>query len=124
LEPNAQFVQKWADLLRKIWNKKSFKGHVSPHELMQIVTTYSNNKFKINEQSDSINFLTWVLNSLNDYLIKKTKTKSTIIQKSFQGKLLVETFTVIKENTIIGPNDKIYEENGVKFTYVAKEQNF
>ncbi len=98
--------------------------HVSPHELMQAVTTNSNNKFKINEQSDSINFLTWVLNSLNDYLTKKTKNKSTIIQKSFQGKLLVETFTIIKENTIIGVNDKIFEENGIKYTYVVKEQNF
>lgn len=117
-------VQKWAELLRKIWSKKSFKGHVSPHELMQSVSASSNNKFKINEQSDAINFLTWLLNTLNDYLIRKNKSKSTIISKSFQGKLLVETFTIIKENTIIGINDKIYEENGIKYTYIAKEQNF
>lgn len=29
-------VQRFGELLRKIWNPRNFKGHVSPHEFMQV----------------------------------------------------------------------------------------
>lgn len=29
-------VQRFAELIKKIWNPKNFKGHVSPHELLQV----------------------------------------------------------------------------------------
>ncbi len=117
-------MQKWADLFRKIWNAKNFKGQVSPHEVMQALTLASNNKFKIVEQSDSINFLSWFLNTTHDYLSKKTKNKTSIISDSFKGKLKIETFTIIKESEKLNYNDIIVEEEGIKYKYECKEQTF
>jgi hypothetical protein len=42
---------------------------------MQAVTLASNKRFKIVEQSDPINFLSWFFNSLNEYLVKNTNKK-------------------------------------------------
>ena len=39
-----------AELIRKINNPRSFKGHVSPHELMQAINTSSGRAFKLTEQ--------------------------------------------------------------------------
>lgn len=38
------------ELVRKIWNARNFKSHVSPHEFLQAVTNASKKKFKITEQ--------------------------------------------------------------------------
>jgi len=98
-------TQRFAELIRKIWNSKNFKGHVSPHEVLQAISLASKGQFKIVQQSDSINFLSWFFNTLHEYLSKKYNKKSSkslvkigIISKSFQGKILVETFTHIKES--------------------------
>jgi U4/U6.U5 tri-snRNP-associated protein 2 len=132
-DPQALFMQRMAELFRKIWNPKNFKGHVSPHEVMQSITLASNNKFKIVEQSDAINFLSWFLNTAHEYLLKKNKknnsgksVNSTIISDCFQGRLLIETFTILKESDLekITYLDKIIEEDGVKYKYESKEQNF
>ena len=29
-------VQRFGELLRKLWNPRSFKSHVSPHEMLQV----------------------------------------------------------------------------------------
>ena len=116
------FILKWAELFRKIWNPKNFKGHVSPHEVLQNMTIASNNKFKILHHSDSINFLSWFLNTTNDYFLKKNKF--SIISESFQGRLKMEIFTQITQNEKINYNDTIVEEDGIKYKYEVKEQNF
>lgn len=132
-DPQALFMQRMAELFRKIWNPKNFKGHVSPHEVMQSITLASCNKFKIVEQNDSINFLSWFLNTTNEFLIKKNKKNtceksinSTIISDCFQGRLLIEIFTILKESDMekITYLDRIIEEDGVKYKYESKEQNF
>lgn len=116
-------IQRVSELFRKIWNPKNFKGHVSPHEVMQAITLASNKMFKILEQSDSINFLTWFLNTVHNYLSKKYKSKETIISKSFQGKLIIETFTEVKrDNQKSGEN--YIEIDGIYYTYESKIQNF
>ena len=40
---------KFSDLIKKIWNIKNFKGHVSPHELLQAISEASDKRFKIGE---------------------------------------------------------------------------
>lgn len=72
---NALLIQRFAELIRKIWSSHNFKGHVSPHEFMQAITLASSNKFKIVEQSDSINFLSWFFNVIDTYLTKKNNFK-------------------------------------------------
>jgi U4/U6.U5 tri-snRNP-associated protein 2 len=52
-------------LLRKIWNPKAFKGHVSPHEFVQEVSNASQKKFHFGERKDASEFLSWFLNELH-----------------------------------------------------------
>ena len=118
------FIQRLAELFRKIWNPKNFKSHVSPHEVMQAITLASNKKFKIIEQSDSINFLSWLLNTMHAYLCKKYKKKSSIISKSFQGELIIETFTQYKDKESEDNNPNLVELDGEIYKYEKTYQNF
>ena len=43
-------VQRIGELFRKLWNPRHFRAHVSPHEMLQAVSSVSNKKFKITEQ--------------------------------------------------------------------------
>jgi len=43
-------VQRFGELLRKLWNPRNFKAHVSPHEMLQAVVRCSKKKFQITEQ--------------------------------------------------------------------------
>ena len=91
---------------------------------MQSITLASKNRFKIVEQSDSINFLSWFLNTVHDYLSKRNKSRKTIISESFQGQLLIETFTILKDSDKVAVNDTLVEEDGIRYKYEAKEQSF
>lgn len=50
-------VQRFGELLRKLWNPANFKAHVSPHEMLQAVVLCSKKKFQITEQGN-YNFTT------------------------------------------------------------------
>jgi U4/U6.U5 tri-snRNP-associated protein 2 len=52
--PKHLLVVRFAELVKKIWNPKNFKGHVSPHELLQAISIASEKRFKIGEQKDPI----------------------------------------------------------------------
>jgi hypothetical protein len=43
-------VQRFGELIRKLWNPRNFKAHVSPHEMLQAVVRCSKKKFQITEQ--------------------------------------------------------------------------
>ncbi len=95
LSSRPQLVQQYSVLVRKIWNSKAFKSHVSPHELMQEISLRSSKKFNLTEQADPIEFLSWFLNNLHLSLGgSKTKPQSSLIQKIFQGSLRVESQTI------------------------------
>ena len=47
LEYQTILSKRFAELIRKIWNPKNFKGHVSPHELLQAFSLRSDKRFKI-----------------------------------------------------------------------------
>lgn len=87
----SQLVDRFGELVRKIWNPRNFKGQVSPHEFMQAVMTGSAKRFTIEKQSDPVDFLTWLLNSLHAALTKGKRSKPSIITKCFQGELQVTT---------------------------------
>lgn len=95
LSSRPQLPQQFASLVRKIWNPKAFKSHVSPHELMQEISLRSNKKYLLTEQADPVEFLSWFLNNLHLTLGgSKTKPRSSLIQKIFQGSLRVESQTI------------------------------
>lgn len=77
--------------MRKLWNPRNFKAHVSPHEMLQAVVLWSSKKFQIIEQGDPIDFLTWFLNELHRNLRGNKNPNSSIINKSFLGEMNVYT---------------------------------
>lgn len=92
LSSAPELAQRFSILVRKIWNPRAFKSHVSPHELLQEVSLRSNKRFSLTQQSDPVDFLSWFLNNLHLALGgSKTKPGSSIIQKVFQGKVKVES---------------------------------
>ncbi len=93
--PNAELVKRFGLLVRKIWNPRAFKAHVSPHELLQEVALRSNRRFTLTAQSDPVDFLTWFLNHLHLGLGgSRTRPGSSIIQRVFQGRVRVESETL------------------------------
>lgn len=96
-------VQRFGELLRKLWNPRNFKAHVSPHEMLQAVVLCSKKKFQITEQGDPIVFLSWFLNSMHIALNGSKKDNSSIIYLAFRGTMRIYTRTII-------PIDKSEEE--------------
>ena len=92
LSQNTELVRRFSVLIRKIWNTRAFKTHVSPHELLQQVSRQSNKRYDLLRQSDPVEFLSWFLNNLHFALGgSKTKPGTSIVHKIFQGKLKVES---------------------------------
>ncbi|KAF7554233.1 hypothetical protein G7Z17_g3079 [Cylindrodendrum hubeiense] len=88
----SELVKRCSTLARKIWNPRAFKAHVSPHELLQEISLRSNKRFTLLAQSDPVEFLSWFLNNLHLGLGgSKTKPGSSMVQRTFQGKLKVES---------------------------------
>jgi len=87
-----ELIKRLSILVRKIWNPRAFKSHVSPHELLQDISMKSSKKFTLTAQSDPADFLSWFLNNIHLALGgSKTKPGSSMIQQVFQGKLKVES---------------------------------
>lgn len=92
LSQRSELVQRFSVLVRKIWNTRAFKTHVSPHELIQQVSRQSSKRFDLLHQSDPVDFLSWFLNKMHLALGgSKTKPGGSFIHKVFQGKLKVES---------------------------------
>lgn len=90
-----QLPLRFSTLVRKIWNAKAFKSHVSPHELLQEIALRSSKRFTLTQQSDPVEFLSWFLNNLHLSLGGSKKpsspTPTSIIQSTFRGTLRIES---------------------------------
>ncbi|KAJ4976568.1 hypothetical protein NE237_001674 [Protea cynaroides] len=84
----SPLVHRFGELTRKIWHARNFKGQVSPHEFLQAVMKASKKRFRIGQQSDPVEFMSWLLNTLHADL-RSSKKNSSIIYKCFQGELEV-----------------------------------
>lgn len=92
LSSRPELGKRFSTLVRKIWNPRAFKAHVSPHEILQEIALKSSKRFTLTEQSDPVEFLSWFLNNLHLALGgSKTKPGTSIIQKVFQGILKMES---------------------------------
>jgi U4/U6.U5 tri-snRNP-associated protein 2 len=87
--------KRFGELIRKLWNPRAFKAHVSPHEMLQAVVICSEKKYQIIKQSDTNEFLTFLLNNLHVALNGTNKTPSSIIYKTFRGRMRVYTRKVL-----------------------------
>uniref|UniRef100_A0A8C5EKX9 ubiquitinyl hydrolase 1 n=1 Tax=Gouania willdenowi TaxID=441366 RepID=A0A8C5EKX9_GOUWI len=81
-------VQRFGELMRKLWNPRNFKAHVSPHEMLQAVVLCSKKNFQITKQGDAVDFMSWFLNALHGAL-GGNKKKSSIVTKAFQGSMRI-----------------------------------
>ena len=89
-----QLALRFSTLVRKLWNTKAFRSHVSPHELLQEIALRSSKRFTLTHQSDPVEFLSWFLNNLHLSLggSKKPSSKPTsVIHAAFQGNLRIES---------------------------------
>ncbi|KAG5130399.1 hypothetical protein JHK84_036796 [Glycine max] len=84
----SPLVHRFGELTRKIWHTRNFKGQVSPHEFLQAVMKASKKRFRIGAQSDPVEFMSWLLNTLHADL-KTSKKNTSIIYECFQGELEV-----------------------------------
>lgn len=97
---HSELVKRFGVLVRKMWNPKAFKGHVSPHELLQELSLRTDKKFDFTKQSDPAEFMMYLLDLLHRGLggtrsINSNSgdaiTNKTIISELFQGHLRVDT---------------------------------
>lgn len=84
-------VSRFGELIRKLWNPRNFKAHVSPHEMLQAISLCSKKQFQITEQADPIDFISWFLNSLHKQLKSKQNPDDSIIYRSFRGEMRIFT---------------------------------
>ncbi|KAG5413665.1 hypothetical protein IGI04_001232 [Brassica rapa subsp. trilocularis] len=76
----STLVHRFGELTRKIWHARNFKG--------QAVMKASKKRFRIGQQSDPVEFMSWLLNTLHMDL-RTSKDASSIIHQCFQGELEV-----------------------------------
>lgn len=79
----------FSEVLRKLWNPRNFRAHVSPHELLQAIAAASEKRFKIGVRSDPIDFLAWLLNTLHQHA-----PRPPVVHQTFQGEVRVTTTTI------------------------------
>ncbi|KAH7674167.1 Ubiquitinyl hydrolase 1 protein [Dioscorea alata] len=75
----SPLVHRFGELTRK----------VSPHEFLQAVMKASDKRFQIGVQSDPVEFMSWLLNTLHMKLRHSKKKNKSIIHDCFQGELEV-----------------------------------
>lgn len=110
----SQLPVRFSTLVRKLWNQKAFRSHVSPHELLQEITLRSSKKFTLTKQSDPVDFLSWFLNNLHLTLGgSKTKPLSSIIQRTFQGKLRVESQAITAKSDATGDRLRFEDSSNI-----------
>lgn len=123
--PNAVLISRFGELLRKIWNPRNFRGHVSPHEFVQAVSDASDKQYRIGKRADALDFLRWFLNvssatlraggvTMNSSASSASSSNAgpsqggapTIIEYAFQGKVRVtSTRFKVEGIKVEGPKD-------------------
>jgi U4/U6.U5 tri-snRNP-associated protein 2 len=113
----TQLPIRFSTLVRKLWNPRAFRNHVSPHELLQEIALRSSKRFTLTQQSDPVEFLSWFLNNLHLSLGgSKTKPLSSIIQRTFQGKLRMESQAITAKSDTTGDRLRFEESSTINST--------
>ncbi|KAJ8903072.1 hypothetical protein NDN08_006387 [Rhodosorus marinus] len=87
-QAKSALMKRLGELVRKVYNSRAFRSHVSPHEFMQEVVNRSNKQFKILEQGDPVEFIAFVLNTLHGDLGEKGDSE---ISRIFRGMIQMIT---------------------------------
>jgi len=84
-----------ADLMRKIYSPKNFKGIVSPHEFFQAVGRVSKKKFYM-KQEDPLALFSWLCAHL-----QKQLGAENVVADSLEGEVVVKTAPSTDESRIL-----------------------
>jgi len=115
-------VTRYGELIRKLWNTKNFKAHVSPHEMLQSIVLCSKKKFEITKQGDAGNLLPWFLNSLHMALGGTKKKKSSIVYQQFLGTMRIHTKKILPPD--LERAKKIQLEKSGEYDWKVEESPF
>jgi len=101
-------VLSFGELIRKLCSPRNFKNHVSPHEFLQAVTNASKRRFKIIEQSDPLDLLSWLLDTLH----RKLKKKKRVVHDTFKGtvKISKRKLPPTDQKDLVADDDPEYQE--------------
>ncbi|VDM52170.1 unnamed protein product [Angiostrongylus costaricensis] len=77
----ALLPKRFGELIRKLWNPKAFRTHVSPHEMLQATVLCSDKKFQFIKQGDAAEFMSFLLNTLHIALNGTQKSSSSVIYR-------------------------------------------
>lgn len=110
----SQLPVRFSTLVRKLWNSRAFRAHVSPHELLQEITLRSSKRFTLTQQSDPVDLLTWLLNSLHGMLGGSRRAMSSPIHRCFQGKLRMESQEITAKADTTGDRLRFEESSIMK----------
>ncbi|KAL9617416.1 MAG: hypothetical protein Q9160_007773 [Pyrenula sp. 1 TL-2023] len=116
---SPQIPLRSSTLIRKLWNPRAFRSHVSPHELLQEITLRSSKRFTLTTQSDPVDFLSWFLNTLHLSLggSKSTsKSSSSIIHRTFRGLLRMESQAITARSDTLGDRLRFEESSTISTT--------
>nr|CDS26550.1 u4:u6.u5 tri snrnp associated protein 2 [Hymenolepis microstoma] len=119
-------VHRFGELIRKLWNPRNFKTHVSPHEFLQAVVLCSKKRFQFTEQGDALEFLSWLLNAL-DQTLKPSKAvegrvvKPTIIGSTLRGRMVIHSQKVMPVNLTQVQKEQ-YENNPEYMPHVMESR--
>lgn len=94
-------IQRFSELLRKLWSPQNFKAHVSPHEMLQAIVLTSRKRFEFTKQSDPIVFLGWFMNAL----LGPKRERGSIVSRTFQGKVRISTRLLLPNVTASSTDD-------------------
>ncbi|KAE9416739.1 hypothetical protein Angca_002495, partial [Angiostrongylus cantonensis] len=83
----ALLPKRFGELIRKLWNPKAFRTHVSPHEMLQATVLCSDKKFQFIKQGDAAEFMSFLLNTLHIALNGTQKSSSSVIYRIFRGRM-------------------------------------
>ncbi|KAI0984702.1 hypothetical protein GJ496_007316 [Pomphorhynchus laevis] len=115
----AVLILRFGELIRKMWNPRNFKPHVSPHEMLQAVVSCSKKRFQIIEQGDPVKVMTWLLNTMHKAMKKMKSPNNRIITNTFQGKM-----RVFQRRVLVGDVDNLNSNELHEFTDTCQDQCF
>eukprot|EP00003_Mantamonas_plastica_P027457 TRINITY_DN5894_c0_g1_i2.p1 TRINITY_DN5894_c0_g1~~TRINITY_DN5894_c0_g1_i2.p1 ORF type:complete len:302 (+),score=89.50 TRINITY_DN5894_c0_g1_i2:53-958(+) len=87
----SKLVDTFGHWIRSYWNPRRFRSHNIPHRLYETISETSNQRFRVDQQGDPLEFLSWFLNALHLDLTNKKRGRSSIIHKVFQGEVEITT---------------------------------
>ena len=97
-EPKSEFLSRFGRLIRKLWNTKAFKNHVSPHEFLQELSRASKKQFQQHKRVDPVQLLPFMMNELH-FGLGGSRKRDSIITETFQGILIVTSQVIVSVST-------------------------